>query len=191
MLDIIVFGNGLSRKNLKLDLLVENYILVGCNGFYRDFSPDYLVAIDPPMIKEIRDSNYQGNLVTPKRDPPLNKRVLYMEGKSTGCLDPHWNAGPTAAFWAAHYLTGSTIHLVGFDFRGGNIYNDTDNYRAATDPVPNYNPDLTHFKKIFTKYTGKDWIYYNDRDRPSEWHSITNVIIKPLSELSSLEKAAL
>ena len=35
-------------------------IVVGCNAFYRDFTPDYLFAIDAGIIHEILDSGYIG-----------------------------------------------------------------------------------------------------------------------------------
>lgn len=55
---LFVIGNGESRKDFDLNLLREdkNSIVLGCNGLYRDFKPDILIAVDDLMIDEIKSN---------------------------------------------------------------------------------------------------------------------------------------
>ena len=52
------FGNGNSRKGLDLDKYKKYGTVVGCNGVYRDFTPDILVALDTPIVHEIYRCGY-------------------------------------------------------------------------------------------------------------------------------------
>ena len=56
-----IIGNGLSRKKFKLEKLIGQGCIFGCNALYRDFTPDYLVAIDHKIIAEINNSDYPKN----------------------------------------------------------------------------------------------------------------------------------
>ena len=56
-----IIGNGLSRKDFNLNRLVGQGCTFGCNALYRDFTPDYLVAIDDKIIEEITQSDYPMN----------------------------------------------------------------------------------------------------------------------------------
>ena len=53
-----VLGNGKSRLNADLNILKDHGVIYGCNALYREFEPDYLVAVDVKMINEIIDSGY-------------------------------------------------------------------------------------------------------------------------------------
>ena len=60
---VFCIGNGESRKHLDLETLRPHGKIYGCNALYRDFKPDYilpdyLVAIDPLLIEEIKDSDF-------------------------------------------------------------------------------------------------------------------------------------
>ena len=48
----IVIGNGESRKNFDLDLLLD-HITYGCNAMYRDWAPTNLICIDNKMLHEL------------------------------------------------------------------------------------------------------------------------------------------
>ena len=50
---VFLIGNGESRKDFNLDLLKPHGKIYGCNALYREFEPDYLIAVDPKMIVEI------------------------------------------------------------------------------------------------------------------------------------------
>ena len=56
--DIIVVGNGVSRKNIDLWQLKKDYIVYGCNAIYREFQPDILFCVDDRMCNEIHVSGY-------------------------------------------------------------------------------------------------------------------------------------
>ena len=53
-----IIGNGPSRTKFDIASLKGLGTIYGCNALYRDFTPDYLVAIDPPIIKEIEKSDF-------------------------------------------------------------------------------------------------------------------------------------
>ena len=58
-----IIGNGKSREQLDFQRLIGQGCTFGCNALYRDFKPDYilpdyLVAIDPLLIEEIKNSDF-------------------------------------------------------------------------------------------------------------------------------------
>ena len=60
---VYLLGNGKSREKynvLDYKAMQNKGSVVGCNAFYRDFTPDYLFAIDAGIIHEILDSGYIG-----------------------------------------------------------------------------------------------------------------------------------
>ena len=54
-----VLGNGTSRKDLDLSKLKQNGTVYGCNAIYRDYLPDYLVAVDTKMVIELNKESVQ------------------------------------------------------------------------------------------------------------------------------------
>jgi len=55
---IFCIGNGESRKDFDLDKLRPFGKIYGCNGLYRDFTPDLLLAMDYNICHEIYRSGY-------------------------------------------------------------------------------------------------------------------------------------
>ena len=55
---IFCIGNGESRKDFDLHKLRDHGKIYGCNGLYRDFTPDVLVAMDYNICHEIYRSGY-------------------------------------------------------------------------------------------------------------------------------------
>ena len=55
---IFCIGNGESRKNFDLETLRPYGKIYGCNGLYRDFTPDILLAMDYNICHEIYRSGY-------------------------------------------------------------------------------------------------------------------------------------
>ena len=54
-----IIGNGISRKDFNLSILKNKKIQTyGCNALYRDFVPDFLVAVGKDIAKEIRIAGY-------------------------------------------------------------------------------------------------------------------------------------
>jgi len=59
---VFCIGNGESRAPIDLIRLRPHGKIYGCNGLYRDFTPDVLTAVDGPMMHEVYQSGYKGEL---------------------------------------------------------------------------------------------------------------------------------
>lgn len=134
-----VCGNGKSRLQFKLDILRNYGPIYGCNKLYEDFMPDYLVAVDPPMVKQIISDNIhqQIPLWTNKR----SRLVDYPDGINFFKPSRGWSSGPTALLLASQQKH-DIIFILGFDFQGdngqfNNVYADTEHYKKSTD-APTY-----------------------------------------------------
>jgi hypothetical protein len=55
---IFCIGNGQSREPVDLIKLKSQGKIYGCNGLYRDFTPDVLCSVDGQMMHEIYHSGY-------------------------------------------------------------------------------------------------------------------------------------
>jgi len=55
---VFCIGNGESRSPVDLIKLRPHGKIYGCNGLYRDFTPDVLTSVDGPMMHEIYQSGY-------------------------------------------------------------------------------------------------------------------------------------
>jgi len=62
MKTVFCIGNGESRAPIDLIKLRPHGKIYGCNGLYRDFKPDVLTAVDGPMMHEVYQSGYDGEL---------------------------------------------------------------------------------------------------------------------------------
>ena len=65
-----VLGNGQSRSSVDLVQLQQLGPVYGCNGLYRDWQPDCLVATDRPIAEAIQRSGYS------KKKQILHKKTL-------------------------------------------------------------------------------------------------------------------
>lgn len=126
----VIVGNGPSRKEIDLNTLNKLGVLYGCNALYRDYCPDYLVAIDTGMIHEILNSRFpRGGIII----PPLNEQF---EPKELG--GARSNAGMNACFEAIKrgskslFITGFDFLLKDYNHVVGNIYEHTNNYGSQT-----------------------------------------------------------
>ena len=114
-----IIGNGKSRSSFDLSMLVGHGTIYGCNALYREFYPDYLVAIDDPMIEEIRKSGYPEQYLI---IPPYNEQF---EEAEHSFFQNRSNAGMIAmkeAIKAGH----TYLICLGFDFfiNGKNSYSN-------------------------------------------------------------------
>ena len=121
-----VLGNGRSR--LQLNLMSLDSKVFGCNGLYRDFSPDVLIATDPEITGEIERSGYalQHDFYT--RNPEIGSGAKLITKKSG------YSSGPIALAYAASEEP-QIIYMFGFDFMGiegkhNNVYSGTPAYKA-------------------------------------------------------------
>ena len=183
-----IIGNGLSRKDFNLNRLVGQGCTFGCNALYRDFTPDYLVAIDDKIIEEITQSDYPMNRFIV---PPNEEQYEPAEHNPNR---PRSNAGMNACFEAIK-KDFKTLFLFGFDFiledqisvkniyDGSNCYgpetranyNDNSNRAKYFDYMAKKNPDV-NFKFVLPRDIGiihninssnVTGIYYEDFD--PEW----------------------
>lgn len=131
-----VLGNGTSRKSIDLNQLKSNGTVYGCNALYREFEPDYLIAVDTKMILEINKSGYQHS-----HEVWTNPNRAYDKMNGFNFFNPSkgWSSGPTA-LWLASQHQNETIYILGFDYMGvddgkkfNNIFADTMNYKKSTD----------------------------------------------------------
>lgn len=136
----IIIGNGASRKEYDLRKFKASnpeITFYGCNALYRDFAPDYdlpdfLVAIDDGMIREIQASDFPQDRVI---IPPENER---WEPAECNPRRPRSNAGMNAMIEAIR--AGNKILIcIGFDFlitdpalSVTNIYDGSPNYGPET-----------------------------------------------------------
>lgn len=159
-----VLGNGTSRKGIDPVLLKPYGKIYGCNALYREFTPDYLVAVDVKMILEINKSGYQHH-----NEVWTNPNKSYGKMKNLNFFHPSkgWSSGPTA-LWLATQHQHQKIFILGFDYKGleegkklNNIYADTPNYKKSiegatffgnwlrqTSNVIKENPQTTYYRVI-------------------------------------------
>ena len=160
-----VLGNGISRKPIDLNKLQQISKIYGCNALYREFNPDYLIAVDTKMILEITRTGYQKD-----HEVWTNPNKVYSTIENLNFFTPSrgWSSGPTALDMAARHGYDE-IYILGFDYQGvnnkvNNIYADTQNYKRSTDNATYYgnwlrqttvvleqNPDIKFYRVINEK----------------------------------------
>mgnify|MGYP003351345998 CR=1 FL=1 len=128
-----VIGNGISRQSISLPLVQRYGKTYGCNALYRDFAPDFLVAVGDTIVEEIANSDYP----TDKIVYAHAEELLAYPGKFY--LIPQnlkYNAGTIAAYIAA-FDGHKKVFLLGFDSHYGdaepvnNVYRDTNGYAPS------------------------------------------------------------
>tara|TARA_R110000796_G_scaffold52277_1_gene123240 strand:+ start:200 stop:787 length:588 start_codon:yes stop_codon:yes gene_type:complete len=129
-----VLGNGTSRTSINHTQLKEHGTIYGCNALYREFDPDFLVAVDTKMIIEINKAGYQHS-----HSVWTNPNRAYNGINGFNFFNPSkgWSSGPTA-LWLASTHDKQTIYIVGFDYHGiddkiNNIYADSPNYKKSSE----------------------------------------------------------
>ena len=132
-----IIGNGTSRKSIDLHQLRKNIPIgskiYGCNAVYREFEPDYLVAVDSKMVMEINRSGWQLT-----HEVWTNPNKAYKDFNKFNYFDPSlgWSTGPTALNLASEEShNNQDIYILGFDYEGlnnkvNNIYAGTENYKT-------------------------------------------------------------
>lgn len=146
-----VLGNGVSRQNIDPKLLKKYGTVYGCNALYREFAPDYLVAVDVKMILEISKTGYQNQ--HPVWTNP-NKSFAKISNLNYFQPSKGWSSGPTALHFACNHNL-ETIFILGFDYKGleygkkvNNIYANTKNYKKSSDSATYYGNWLKQTRKI-------------------------------------------
>ena len=125
-----VLGNGQSRAAVDLRRIKSLGSIYGCNGLYRDWEPDCLVATDRPIAEAIQRSGYakKHRFYTRKPLPDLGAQVVPRKYHGN-------SSGPIACALAA--LDGhNRIYLLGYDMgptpamRFNNMYAGTEFYKG-------------------------------------------------------------
>lgn len=125
-----VLGNGQSRAAVDLRRIKSLGAIYGCNGLYRDWTPDCLVATDRPIAEAIQRSGYAKDHRFYTRKPLPDLGALVVPRKYHGN-----SSGPIACALAA--LDGhKRIYLLGYDMgpspimRFNNMYAGTEFYKS-------------------------------------------------------------
>jgi len=150
--DIVVVGNGISRKNINLWQLKEYYTVYGCNAIYREFQPDILFCVDDRMCNEIHVCGYSKThkTITPNKYSCSSATHIKIHSKWK-----KWNCGALACLYAATQKP-DTIYLIGFDIVGKtyrNIYEGTLHYSRANSEKPNQVEFATKQQLLWTVHS--------------------------------------
>ena len=134
---VFVLGNGTSRKPVKPEELRAHGTIYGCNALFREFIPDYLVAVDTKMIREISTAGYQH-----KHPVWTNPNKYTRSVEKLNLFNPNlgWSSGPTALNFASNQFP-KEVYILGFDYQGvgrknelvNNVYAGTENYKKLHD----------------------------------------------------------
>jgi len=189
-----VFGNGRTRLNMGFDEVKPYGLIYACNAVYREFNPDYLVAVDSKMVNEINESKYQlTNQVWTNYIPSYKKYEKF------NYFEPNlgWSSGPTALNLATSHKSNE-IYIFGFDYEGlkgkiNNVYANTNNYKKSSDPATYHgnwlkqtekiikdNPSVKYYRVNVETFFDPPWhyanykrIFFNEfRDIMSTWNVI-------------------
>lgn len=180
-----VLGNGTSRKPINPRDLKAHGTIYGCNALYREFEPDYLVAVDTKMILEINKAGYQhGHQVWTNPNRAYNN----MNGFNFFKPSKGWSSGPTA-LWLASTHAAPTIYILGFDYQGiddkiNNVYADTPNYKRSHDRATYHGNWLKQTMITCQKFSEKRYIRVVQEDEPfvptefSKLNNLTHVTVE-------------
>ena len=152
-----VLGNGKSRQGLNLTLLQEFGPVYGCNGLYREFTPDVLIATDKPIADAIQNSGYAKKNRFFTRRPLPDSGALKLPNEYKGM-----SSGPNAL--AQSCLDGhTTLYLIGFDLgttngQFNNVYADTEFYKKITDPPTFSGNWIKQIKQIAEQFPTRDFV---------------------------------
>lgn len=148
-----VLGNGTSRSRLNLKSIKDLGVIYGCNALYREFEPDYLIAVDTKMVNEIIASGYHKD-----HQVWTNPNKGITSKSNVNFFSPHkgWSSGPTA-LWMASQQNYKEIYIFGFDYQGiegkfNNVYADTFNYKKSQDAATFFGNWLSQTEKTIKEY---------------------------------------
>lgn len=175
-----VLGNGTSRQSIDITSLEPHGMIYGCNALYREYSPDYLVAVDVKMILEISSKGYQNN-----NQVWTNPNKAYRSIENLNLFHPSkgWSSGPTALHLATRHEY-NRIFILGFDYKGlnngrnvNNIYADTTNYKKSTEGATYFGNWLKQTSNILKSNPKTTFIrvIVSDNFIPSELNKFSNI----------------
>lgn len=148
--DAFIVGNGVSRVGFTLETLKGQGTVYGCNALYRDFDPDWLVAIDDKIITEIEHSNFPSSKFFA---PPEDRRYEPADYRVPRARN---NAGMVAMELAIEHGQ-ERLFCLGFDFliqneeALSNVYDGTNAYGPETRARAADNVNRFKYLNWFTK----------------------------------------
>ena len=127
--------------------------MYACNAIYREYDPDYLIAVDVKMIQEIVATEYH---TTHQVWTNPNKGVKHIEHLNFFTTHKGWSSGPTALYFAST-SEYKEIYIFGFDYQGidgkfNNVYADSTNYKKSTDPSTYFGNWLRQTHDVLIKF---------------------------------------
>lgn len=180
-----VIGNGPSRLTFDLNNL-KNYSgllgattlqTYGCNALYRDFTPDFLVAIgNNGIVEEIADHRYHRTNIV------YSNAIHMLEHPNKFYLipyDPYADAGTTAMYIAA-FDGHKKIFLLGFEGQDTpginvNVYANTNGYDRTKVAVSDIDQVWVQNRKlIFDTYYDTEFIRVGGGIIPTSWKYCPN-----------------
>lgn len=188
-----VIGNGNSRAEIPLEHLKGFGTIYGCNAMYREFEPDYLVAVDTKMIIEINKAGYQKN-----HEVWTNPNKAYNKFSGFSYFSPSkgWSSGPTALHMASEHKNNE-IYILGFDYVGlnnntkvNNLYAGTFNYKKPHDGATYHGNWLKQTCITCQKFPKKRYIRVLGEPNfiPKEFKSLPNLEHISIEEFKKIFK---
>lgn len=167
MATAFVLGNGRSRLAITPEKLKNAGKIYACNAAYRDFIPDYLIAVDAKMVIELTENSVQH-----KTEVWTNPNKKYQGFQGLHFFNPSkgWSSGPTALWLASVNIMNAfeptkEIYILGFDYVGSNnnkyfnnVYADTKNYKRSVEPATFFGNWLTQTEQVIKEF--KEIKYY-------------------------------
>ena len=183
----VVFGNGINRQTFDASRVINHHSGLlgkdtlqsyGCNAFYRDHTPDFMVVTNRLIAKEMVDTNYiKNNIVYTRVDITLEfPKKFYLIPH-----DPYADAGTTAMYLAA-FDGHKRIYLIGFD--GQDTTGINNNIYAGSNGYDHRNASVSDTKwiraqaEVMQVYNDVDWVIVSEagtRPLPEEWKYIPNL----------------
>lgn len=191
----VVFGNGESRTMINPQKIIgkKSGLLgakapqtYGCNAFYRDHTPDFMVCTDRILAKEMVDSGFTNDNIV------YTHPIISLEFPGKFYMipnDPYANAGATAAYIAC-FDGHRKVYLLGCEGQDGSNYNN--NVYAGSNGYSEKSRNMAgakyskHFAEVMSVYDDVDFILVTKSGRypmPSEWVGLTNVRQMSLREM--------
>lgn len=183
----VVFGNGIHRLsfdpnkviNHRSGLLgIDTLQSYGCNAFYRDYTPDFMIVTNRLIAKEMVDNNFvKNNIVYTRADITLEfPKKFYLIPH-----DPYADAGTTAMYLAA-FDGHKRIYLLGFDGQdtqnvNNNVYAGTNGYNSKAENISD-EKWIDSQAEIMKLYNDVDWVHVSEsgyQTIPESWKYITNL----------------
>ena len=182
----IAIGNGQSRLGFDLRHITNHKAgfggadrlqSYGCNALYRDFTPDFLIAVGNKIVDEIAKSVY------------IRDNIVYAHGEhilaypSKFYLIPQnvaFDAGSLAAYMAC-FDGHKKVFLLGYDnydvySKVNNVYKDTNGYPTGSD-MQNSAFLSKSMQSVMTTYSDVEFVRVMPERTwwiPAEWSGLPN-----------------